>query len=80
MVKTLQALTVLAIVSAGAVFVLCAGQKLQCASGSEKIEQNLGPPIIERFRQAGGGSEKSGQQTHSALALHHFGTGLVTEA
>ena len=79
MVRTLQALTVLTLIFAGAVFVLCACQWLQCASASEQIEQNLGPPIIERFRQAGG-AEKSGQQTHSALALHHFGTGLVRQA
>jgi len=39
MVKTLQALTVLALISAGVVFVLCAGQWLQGASG---IELNLG--------------------------------------
>jgi len=53
MVRTLQALTVLALISAGAVFVLCAGQWLQGTSASEQIERNLGPPIIERFRQAG---------------------------
>ena len=66
MVRTLQALTVLAMISAGVVFVLCAGQWLQGASGSDQIERNLGPSVLERFRRAGGG-EKSGQETHSAL-------------
>ena len=66
MVRTLQALTVLAMISAGAVFVLCVAQWLQGASESEEFERNLGPPVVERFRRAGGG-EKSGQQTHSAL-------------
>ena len=67
MVRTLQALTVLAMISAGVVFVLCARQWLQGASGSEQIERNLGPGVVERFRRAGDGSEKSGQETHSAL-------------
>ncbi len=65
MVRILQALTVLALISAGAVFVLCAGQWLQGASGSEQIERNLdcrqtslGPGVVERFRYAGSGSEK----------------------
>jgi len=44
MLRTLQVLTVLALISAGVVFVLCAGQWLQGASGSEQIERNLGPP------------------------------------
>jgi len=55
-----------ALISAGAVFVLCAVQWLQGTSGSEQIERNLGPPVLERFRHAGGG-EKSGHETHSAL-------------
>ena len=67
MVRTLQALTVLALISAGAVFVLCAGQWLQGNSANKRIERNLGPPVLERFRQAASGGEKSGQQTHSAL-------------
>jgi len=64
--RTLQALTVLALISAGAVFVLCATHWPQGATGAEEIEWNLGPPVLERFRHAGGG-EKSSQQTHSAL-------------
>jgi len=67
MVRTLQAFSVLALISAGVVFVLCAGQLLQCASGSEEIERKLGPPVLERFRRAGNDGEKSGQQTLSAL-------------
>ena len=55
------------LISAGVVFVLCAGQWLQCASASEQIERNLGPPVVERFRRPAEGSEKSGQQTLSAL-------------
>ena len=58
MIRTLQALTVLALISTVAVFVLCAGQWLQGASGSEQIsrkgwpspERNFGPPVLERFR------------------------------
>jgi hypothetical protein len=53
-------------ISSGVVFVLCAGQWLQGASETEEFERNLGPYVLERFRQAGGG-EKGGQQTHSAL-------------
>jgi hypothetical protein len=43
-----------ALISAGVVFVLCAVQWLHVASGSEQIERNLGPSVVERFRQAGG--------------------------
>jgi len=60
MVRTLQALTVLALISAGVVFMLCAGQWLQGATGSEEIERNLGPPVLERFRQAGPAKAGSG--------------------
>jgi len=67
MVRMLQAITVLAMISAGVVFVLCAGQLLQCASGSEEIERKLGPPVLERFRQVAGGSEKNVQEPLSAL-------------
>jgi hypothetical protein len=67
MVRTLQALTVLAFVSAVAVFALCAGQWPQGTSASEQIERNLGPPVIERFRQAGLAKAGNGQQTQSAL-------------
>ena len=66
MVRTLQALTVLAMISAGVVFVLCVVQWLQGASENEEFERNLGPSVLERFRRAGG-AEKSGQETHSAL-------------
>jgi hypothetical protein len=67
MVRTLQALTVLALISAGVVFVLCAGQWLQGASASEQFEGSLGSPVLERFRQASPAKAGNGQQTHSAL-------------
>jgi len=67
MVRMLQALTVLAMVAAGAVFVLCVAQWRQCASASERIERNLGPPVLERFRRASPAKAGNGQQTHSAL-------------
>ncbi len=67
MVRALQTLTVLALISAGAVFVLCAVQWLQGASASEEIERNLGPGVVERFRQVSPAKAGNGQQTHSAL-------------
>ena len=50
MIRTLQVLTVLVLISAGAVFVLCAVQWRQRASGSERIERNLGPLQYSQLR------------------------------
>jgi hypothetical protein len=67
MVRILQAITGLVLIYAGVVFVLCAGQLLHCTSGSEEIERKLGPPVLERFRQVTGDSEKNAKEPLSAL-------------
>jgi len=88
MVSTLQALSVLALISADVVFVLCAGQLLQCASGSKEIsrkgwpspERNLGLGVLERFRQVAGGSEKSAQELLSALVEQAGGVCFASQS
>jgi hypothetical protein len=64
MVRAIQTLSVLALISAGVVFVLCIVQQLQ---GAPEAGLDLGPPILEKFRQADGPSEKSPQETLSPL-------------
>ena len=77
MVMTLQALTILALISAGVVFVLCAGRWLQWASASEEFKRSLGPSVVERFRQASPTRAGNRQQTHSVnLGTPYNGTKL----
>jgi hypothetical protein len=64
MVRAIQTLSILALISAGVVFVLCIVQQLQ---GAPEAGLDLGPPILEKFRQADGLSEKSPQETLSPL-------------
>ncbi len=64
MVRALQTFSVLAVISAGAVFVFLVVQQLQ---GVPEIGGNLGLPILEKFRQAGSFSDKSIQKTLSPL-------------
>lgn len=64
MVRALQTFSVLAVIFAGAVFVFLVVPQLQ---GVPEIGGNLGLPILEKFRQAGSFSDKSGQKTLSPL-------------
>lgn len=64
MVRVLQTFSVLALFSAGVVFMLCLVQWLQ---GDPEIEQNPSLSFVEKFSQAGGCSEKSSQKTLSLL-------------
>ena len=64
MVKALHALSVLSLISAGVVFVLCVAQQLQ---GAPEIERNPGLSIIEKFSRVGRPSEKNDHETLSPL-------------
>jgi hypothetical protein len=64
MVRAIQTFSVLAAISAGVVFVFFVVQQLQSVP---EIGWNLGLPILEKFRQAGGLSDKSGQEILSPL-------------
>lgn len=60
MVKVLHTFSVLALISTGVVCVLCGARLSQ---GAPEIEGDLSLPILEKFRQAGGLSDKSNQET-----------------
>ena len=62
MVRALHTFSVLTLISAGVVFMLCLAQLLR---GGSEIEQNASLSIVEKFSQAGGNSEKSSQKTLS---------------
>ena len=64
MVRALQTFSVLALISAGVVFVLCGAQLSQRAP---EIEGDLSLPILEKFRQSGDLGDKSSQETLSPL-------------
>lgn len=64
MVKAIQTLSVLALISAGAVFVFLVVQQLQDVP---EIERNPGLSIVEKFRQAGDLSNKDSHETLSPL-------------
>lgn len=63
-VRVLQALIVLMLISVGVVLVLYEGQWLE---GTTEIEQNSEISIVEKFIRAGNLSEKNGQKTLSPL-------------
>jgi len=62
MVRALYTFTVLTLISAGVVFMLCLAQWLR---GGSEIEQNASLSIVEKFSQAGGYGGKSSQKTLS---------------
>jgi len=62
MVRALYTFSVLTLISAGVVFMLCLAQWLR---GGPEIEQNASLSIAEKFGQAGEYSEKSSQKTLS---------------
>ena len=64
MVRGLDTFSVLALISAGVVFMLCLAQWLR---GGPEIEQNASLSIAEKFSQAGGYIKKGSQK---ALSPH----------
>ena len=62
MVRALHTFSVLTLISAGVVFMLCSAQWLR---GGPEIEQNTSLSIVEKFSQAGSNSERSSQKTLS---------------
>ena len=64
MVKMLQIVSVLALVSASIIFMLCVTQWLQ---GTPENGQYQELSITERFKQAGSSSRKSDEKTISPL-------------
>ena len=64
MVRALHTFSVLALISAGVVFMLCLAQWLR---GGPEIEQNASLSIVEKFSQAGSYSERS---SHKTLSPH----------
>ncbi|HUU18172.1 MAG TPA: hypothetical protein VMW72_13570 [Sedimentisphaerales bacterium] len=58
MVRILQTLSILALISTGIVFVLCVVQWLQNAP---ETDENPRLPIVEKFSLSGGRSEQSSQ-------------------
>jgi len=64
MVRALHTFSVLTLISAGVVFMLCLAPRLR---GGPEIEQNANLSIVEKFSQAGVYSEKS---SHKTLSPH----------
>ncbi len=73
MVRALRTLGILAMISAGVVFVLCGARLSQ---GAPEIGRNLSLPILEKFSQAGDLGEKSSQETLSPLVKQAEGFAL----